>query len=76
LNGYQKRNGVNLSTHYQGKLDIMTGFPTEFAVGAWQASDFPEINRLQCMALKIAVERNSCVRQFWQFPRHFSNYYK
>jgi hypothetical protein len=26
------------------------------------------------MALKIAVERNSCLRQFWQFPRHFSNY--
>ena len=23
------------------------------------------------MALKIAVERNSCPRQFWQFPRHF-----
>ena len=26
------------------------------------------------MALKFAVERNSCLRQFWQFPRHFSNY--
>jgi hypothetical protein len=26
------------------------------------------------MALKIAVEHNSCLRQFWQFPRHFSNY--
>ena len=26
------------------------------------------------MALKIAVERNSCLRQFWQFPRYFSNY--
>jgi hypothetical protein len=26
------------------------------------------------MALKIAVERYSCLRQFWQFPRHFSNY--
>jgi hypothetical protein len=23
------------------------------------------------MALEIAVERNSCLRQFWQFPRHF-----
>ena len=23
------------------------------------------------MALKIAVERNSCLRQFWQFLRHF-----
>ena len=23
------------------------------------------------MALQIAVERNSCLRQFWQFPRHF-----
>jgi hypothetical protein len=30
--------------------------------------NFPE------MALKIAVKRNSCLRQFWQFPRHFSNY--
>jgi hypothetical protein len=30
------------------------------------------------MALKIAVERNSCLRQFWQFPRHFFKllYYK
>jgi hypothetical protein len=26
------------------------------------------------MALKIAVERNSCLRQFWQFPQHFSYY--
>jgi hypothetical protein len=26
------------------------------------------------MVLKIAVERNSCLRQFCQFPRHFSNY--
>jgi hypothetical protein len=26
------------------------------------------------MALKIAVEDNSCLRQFWQFPWHFSNY--
>jgi hypothetical protein len=26
------------------------------------------------MALKIAVERNSYLRQFWQFPQHFSNY--
>jgi hypothetical protein len=26
------------------------------------------------MALKIAVERNSCLWQFWQFPLHFSNY--
>jgi hypothetical protein len=25
-------------------------------------------------ALKIAVERNSCLRQFCQFPWHFSNY--
>jgi hypothetical protein len=26
------------------------------------------------MALKIAVERNSCLRQFWRFPQQFSNY--
>ena len=31
-------------------------------------------NQSTAMALKIAVERNSCLRQFWQFPRHFSNY--
>jgi hypothetical protein len=31
-------------------------------------------NKSTAMALKIAVERNSCLRQFWQFPRHFSNY--
>jgi hypothetical protein len=28
-------------------------------------------NQSTAMALKIAVERNSCLRQFWQFPRHF-----
>jgi hypothetical protein len=31
-------------------------------------------NQSMAMALKIAVERNSCLRQFWQFPPHFSNY--
>jgi hypothetical protein len=35
--------------------------------------EFPG-NQSTAMALKIAVERNSCLRQFWQFPRHFSNY--
>jgi hypothetical protein len=35
-------------------------------------------NQSTAMALKIAVERNSCLRQFWQFPRHFFKllYYK
>jgi hypothetical protein len=31
-------------------------------------------NQSTAMAFKIAVERNSCLRWFWQFPRHFSNY--
>jgi hypothetical protein len=28
-------------------------------------------NQSTAIVLKIAVERNSCLRQFWQFPRHF-----
>ena len=29
------------------------------------------LNQSTAMALKIAVERNSCLRQFWKFPRQF-----
>jgi hypothetical protein len=50
---------------WKGRENIMSARPR---------ISLKSIDDSTAMALKIAVERNSCLRQFWQFPRHFSNY--
>jgi hypothetical protein len=56
----------------RSNITIVTEHDDNFDISS-PGLEFPR-NQSTAMALKIAVGRISCLRQFWQFPRHFPNY--